>query len=50
MDMFLILVSSVCLLGVLVFTAMIELENIKHNKRAKEKSKGWSLSERDRIN
>ena len=46
MDMFLMLVSSICLLGIIAFTIMIELENIKRNKKAEEKSwKGWSLSE-----
>jgi hypothetical protein len=46
MDMFLLLVSSICLLGVIAFTIMIELENIKRNKRAKEKSwEGWSLED-----
>lgn len=48
MDMVFMLISSVCLLGIIVFTAMIEIENIKRNKSAKEKTwKGWSLSERD---
>lgn len=46
MDMFLMLVSSICLLGIIAFTVMIEIENLKRNKSAKEKSlKGWSLSE-----
>lgn len=45
MDLFFIWFSSICLLGIIVFTAMIELENIKRNKNAKEKSwKGWSIN------
>lgn len=47
MEMLLMLISSICLLGVLVFTAMIELENVKRNNRAKQESKGWSLNEWD---
>ncbi len=46
MEMFFFSVSATLLLGILVFTAMLELESIKRNKRAKEKSwKGWSLDE-----
>ena len=46
MEMFLMLVSSICLLGIIALTVMIELENIKRNKRSKEKTwDGWSLSE-----
>ena len=48
MDLFLMLVSSICLLGVLAFTVMIELENIKRNKRSKTRNwKGWSINDRD---
>lgn len=36
MDMFFMLVSSICLIGLLVFTAMLEVENIKRNKNAKD--------------
>ena len=50
MELFFMLVSSICLVGVLTFTAMIELENIKRNKSARDRSKGWSLNERDRVN
>lgn len=46
MDMFLMLISSVCLLGIIALTVMIEIENLKRNKSAKEKPwKGWSLTE-----
>lgn len=46
MDMFLMLTSSVCLLGVIAFTIMIELENLKRNKEAKSKTwQGWSINE-----
>jgi len=46
MDMFLMLVSAICLLGTIAFTIMIELENLKRNKKAEEKPwKGWSLTE-----
>jgi len=48
MDMVLMLVSSICLLGVVAFTIMIELENIKRNKRSEAKPwDGWSINERD---
>lgn len=36
MDLLLMLVSSIALIGILVFTAMIEIENIKRNKNAKD--------------
>lgn len=32
------LVSSICLLGLLALTAMLEIENIKRNKNAKDDS------------
>lgn len=44
MDMFFMLVSSICLLGIVAFTIMIELENLKRNKEAKAPEvKGWSI-------
>jgi hypothetical protein len=46
MDMVLMLISSICLLGIVAFTIMIELENIKKEKRARERKAGaWTLSE-----
>jgi hypothetical protein len=42
------LVSAICLLGVIAFTIMIELENIKREKRARQRKAGsWSLSEEE---
>lgn len=38
MEMFLMLVSSISLLGLLTLTAMLEIENIKRNKSAKDDS------------
>jgi hypothetical protein len=48
MDLFLMLVSTICLLGVIAFTIMIELDNIKREKRARQRKAGsWSLSEEE---
>lgn len=42
------LVSSICLLGIVAFTTMIELENIKQEKRARQRKAGaWTLSEEE---
>jgi hypothetical protein len=48
MDMVFMLVSSTLLLGVIAFTIVLELDNIKRNKNANTKTwDGWSINERD---
>ena len=40
------IVSSICLLGIIAFTVAIELENQKIEKRARRRAAGfWLLSE-----
>lgn len=46
MDMVFMLVSSILLLGIIAFTVVFELDNIKRNKDANAKSwQGWSINE-----
>jgi hypothetical protein len=47
LELILYTIGAYVLLGLLMFTAMLEIKNVKLNKLAKKSSKGWSLNERD---